>query len=146
MPCCVALCMGEMICCYNEHIMGLNMLSRLSWRSCSMVKLKARRWTYKPFLPLILLGNVNSFLNNCEELEALIKNQWVHRECSLMFYQDVADRPHPGVLYWPAWLYFSTSGKRPKTEQEDQRQGTCCHECHEWRQSRKCCEIADPTP
>lgn len=51
------------------------------------VKLKAktrRRWRYKPFSPSIIMGNVNSLLNKCDELEALVKNQPAYRQCSLM--------------------------------------------------------------
>lgn len=44
---------------------------------------KARRWRYKPFLPSIIMGNVNSLPNKCEELEALIKTDRIYRECSL---------------------------------------------------------------
>ncbi len=38
-------------------------------------KLKAKRWRYKPFLPLIVMGNVNSLTNKRNELVALVRNQ-----------------------------------------------------------------------
>lgn len=47
-------------------------------------KLKARKWRYKPFLPSVIMGSVNSLPNKCDELEALVKNHRTYRECSFM--------------------------------------------------------------
>lgn len=44
------------------------------YRDCrASVKLKAKQWRYKPFLPSILMGNVNSSPNKSDELETLVK-------------------------------------------------------------------------
>ena len=51
-------------------------------------KLKARRWRYKPFLPSVLMGNVNSLPNKCDELLALVRNQRLYWECSLMCFTE----------------------------------------------------------
>lgn len=50
--------------------------------------LKARKWRYKPFLPSIIMGNVNSLTNKSDELETLVKTQKVYRECSLMCFTE----------------------------------------------------------
>ena len=34
-----------------------------------------RRRRYKPFLPSVIMGNANSLPNECDELEALVRNQ-----------------------------------------------------------------------
>ncbi|KAK7879927.1 hypothetical protein WMY93_033408 [Mugilogobius chulae] len=45
------------------------------FRGCRAgAKLKARRWRNKPFVPSIIMGNVNSLPNKCEELEALVRS------------------------------------------------------------------------
>ncbi|XP_044041003.1 uncharacterized protein LOC122870707 [Siniperca chuatsi] len=59
------------------------------YRRCrASAKLKARKWRYKPCVPSILMGNVNSLPNKSEELEALVKNQRAYRECSLMCFTE----------------------------------------------------------
>lgn len=49
---------------------------------------EVRRWRYKPFLPSIIMGNVNSLPNKCEELEALMKNERIYHECSLYCFTE----------------------------------------------------------
>ncbi len=51
-------------------------------------KLRARRMKYKPSIPSIVMGNINSLTNKCDELEALVRNQRVYRECSLMCFSE----------------------------------------------------------
>ena len=43
---------------------------------------------YKPSIPSIVMGNVNSLTNKCDELEASVINQQVYRECSLMCFSE----------------------------------------------------------
>jgi len=43
-----------------------------------------RRWWYKPFLPSVIMGNANSVPNKCDELEALVRNQRLYKESSLI--------------------------------------------------------------
>ena len=43
-----------------------------------------RRWRYKPFLPSVIMGNANSLPNKCDELEALVQNQRLYKESSLI--------------------------------------------------------------
>ena len=43
-----------------------------------------RRWRYKPFLPSVIMGNANSLPNKCDELEALVRNQRLYKESSLI--------------------------------------------------------------
>lgn len=52
------------------------------------VKLKARRRRYKPFVPLILMGNVTPLANKGDELESLLKTQRSYHECSLMRFME----------------------------------------------------------
>lgn len=47
-------------------------------------KMNNRKWRYKPFLPSVLMRNVNSLQNKCAELEVLVRNQWLYMECSLI--------------------------------------------------------------
>ncbi|XP_078811874.1 uncharacterized protein LOC144996348 [Oryzias latipes] len=50
------------------------------FRGCRAgAKLKARRWRNKPFVPSIIMGNVNSLQNKCEELVALIRTDEAYR-------------------------------------------------------------------
>lgn len=59
---------------------------RRSFRGCRVgAKVRMRRWRYKPFLPSIIMGNVNSLMNKSTELEALLKMDRTYRECSLFF-------------------------------------------------------------
>ena len=39
---------------------------------------------YKPFLPSAIMGNANSIPNKCDELEALVRNQQLYKESSLI--------------------------------------------------------------
>lgn len=56
------------------------------YRGCRAgAKLKARRYQHKPFVPSIIMGNVNSLQNKSEELEALLKCDRAYRDCSLYF-------------------------------------------------------------
>ena len=43
-----------------------------------------RRWRYKPFLHSVIMGNANSLPNKCDELEALVRNQRLYKESSLI--------------------------------------------------------------
>ncbi|KAI4897872.1 hypothetical protein NFI96_027461, partial [Prochilodus magdalenae] len=55
---------------------------------CGDVKLKTKRmenrWKYKPSIPSVVMGNVNSLASKTDELAALVRNQWLYRECSLL--------------------------------------------------------------
>ena len=42
------------------------------------------RWKYKPFPHLVIMGNANSLTNKCDELEALVRNQRLYKENSLI--------------------------------------------------------------
>lgn len=56
------------------------------FRGCRAgVKVKAWKWRYKPFLPSVIMGNVNSLPNKSDELEILVKTHKVYSECSLVF-------------------------------------------------------------
>ncbi|KAI4892824.1 hypothetical protein NFI96_004611 [Prochilodus magdalenae] len=62
---------------------------RRSYRGCRAgAKLKAKRmekrWRYKPSIPSVVMGNVNSLANKTDELAALVRNQRLYRECSLL--------------------------------------------------------------
>ena len=57
-------------------------------------KVKARKWRYKPFLPSVIMGNVNSLPNKSDELEILVKTQKVYRECSLMCFTETWLNPN----------------------------------------------------
>ena len=50
-------------------------LKRLYCRCRARNKMKDRSWRFKPFLPLIIMGNVNSLTNKSDELAMLVKNQ-----------------------------------------------------------------------
>lgn len=68
----------------NGIIHPIPRVLRKPFRGCRAgAQVRARRWRYKPFLPSIIMGNVNSLPNKCEELEALIKTDRIYRECSL---------------------------------------------------------------
>ena len=59
------------------------------YRGCRAgAKLKAkrdnRRWRYKSFLPSVIMGNANSPPNECDELEAIVRNQRLYKESSLI--------------------------------------------------------------
>ncbi|KAI4890783.1 hypothetical protein NFI96_007798 [Prochilodus magdalenae] len=43
-----------------------------------------KRWRYKPSIPSVVMGNVNSLANKTDELAALVRNQRLYRECSLL--------------------------------------------------------------
>ncbi|KAI4901610.1 hypothetical protein NFI96_007589 [Prochilodus magdalenae] len=51
-------------------------------------KLKAKRmekcWRYKPSIPSVVIWNVNSLANKTDELVALVRNQRLYWECSLL--------------------------------------------------------------
>ncbi|XP_051814888.1 uncharacterized protein LOC127537121 [Acanthochromis polyacanthus] len=51
-------------------------------------KVKARKWRYKPFLPSVIMGNVNSLPNKSDELETLVKTDKTYRECSLLCFTE----------------------------------------------------------
>lgn len=54
---------------------------KVAYRGCRAgAKVKARRRRYKPCLPSILMGNVNSLLNKCDELVALRQSWSVFHE------------------------------------------------------------------
>ena len=50
--------------------------------------LRAKRMKYKLSIPSIVMGNVNSLTNKCDELEALVRNQQVYWECGLMCFLE----------------------------------------------------------
>lgn len=43
-------------------------------------KLSAKRWKYKPVLSSVVMRNVNSLSNKCDELEAFVKSQRTYWE------------------------------------------------------------------
>lgn len=55
-------------------------------RSSTKLKAKrlARKWRYKPSVPSVIQGNVNSLQNKIDELAALVKNVRIYWECSLL--------------------------------------------------------------
>ncbi|XP_017541663.2 uncharacterized protein LOC108413582 [Pygocentrus nattereri] len=66
---------------------------RCSFRGCRAgAKLKAKqlenRWRYKPCIPAVVMGNVNSLVNKTDELAALVRNQRIYRECSLFCFTE----------------------------------------------------------
>lgn len=78
-------------------------------------KLSTKRWKYKPVLPSIVMGNVNSLSNKCDELEALVKSQRTYRETSLMCFTESwlnVLNEHPGLLCEDSWLHYGASGQR----------------------------------
>lgn len=52
-------------------------------------KVKARRLRCNPFMPSVLMGNVNLILNKCNELLALVRNRRLYRECSLKCFTEM---------------------------------------------------------
>lgn len=50
-------------------------------------KLNAKRWRYNSFLPSVLMGIINSLLNECY-IAALVRTRRLHRECSLMCFTE----------------------------------------------------------
>ncbi|KAI4880858.1 hypothetical protein NFI96_024792 [Prochilodus magdalenae] len=75
------------------------------YRGCRAgAKLKARktekRWRYKPSVPSVVMGNVNSLTNKTDELACLVKNQRLYRECSLFCFTETwltTDTPDANV-------------------------------------------------
>ncbi|KAI4875864.1 hypothetical protein NFI96_034110, partial [Prochilodus magdalenae] len=66
---------------------------RQKYRGCRAgAKLKAKktekRWRYKPSVPSVVMGNVNSLTNKTDELACLVKNQRLYRECSLLCFSE----------------------------------------------------------
>ncbi|KAI4899955.1 hypothetical protein NFI96_026550 [Prochilodus magdalenae] len=66
---------------------------RRKYRGCRAgAKLKAKktekRWRYKPSVPSVVMGNVNSLTNKTDELACLVKNQRLYRECSLFCFTE----------------------------------------------------------
>lgn len=51
---------------------------------CAGSKLKAKKRRFKPAVPAIMMGNVNSYHNKCDELLALVKHHRSFRESSLI--------------------------------------------------------------
>ena len=47
-------------------------------------KRRENKWKFKPSVPAIVMGNVNSLVNKTDELAALVKNQKLYREASLI--------------------------------------------------------------
>ena len=47
---------------------------------------KARK--HKPYLPVVIMGNVQSLANKLEELFACVKYQHEYRTCSVMYYTE----------------------------------------------------------
>lgn len=45
---------------------------------------REKRWRYKPSIPSLVMGNANSLANKTDELAALVRNQKLYRECSLI--------------------------------------------------------------
>lgn len=84
------------------HTMGRagvvhHILDELWWKYCGCragAKLKAKWWRYKPTVPSVLMGNVNSLTNKIKELAALVRNQCAYREYSHMSHRDMAEQQH----------------------------------------------------
>ncbi|XP_051807534.1 uncharacterized protein LOC127534985 [Acanthochromis polyacanthus] len=55
---------------------------------CAGAKVKARKWRHKPFLPSVIMGNVNSLPNKSDELETMVKTDKTYRECSLLCFTE----------------------------------------------------------
>ncbi|XP_062272351.1 uncharacterized protein LOC133978042 [Scomber scombrus] len=73
----------------NAYVNSIPKELRRPYRGCRAgAKVKARvlakRWKYKPSIPLCVIGNVNSLTNKTDELESLVRNVKLYRECSLM--------------------------------------------------------------
>ncbi|KAI4880568.1 hypothetical protein NFI96_009563, partial [Prochilodus magdalenae] len=59
-----------------------------------------KRWRYKPSIPSVVMGNLNSLANKTEELAALVQNQRLYRECSLLCLTETwltGNIPNPNV-------------------------------------------------
>ncbi|KAK0148991.1 RNA-directed DNA polymerase from mobile element jockey [Merluccius polli] len=59
------------------------------FRGCRAgLKVRTRRmekkWRFKPAVPSMVMGNVNSLANKTDELASLVRNQKLYRECSLI--------------------------------------------------------------
>jgi len=98
---------------------------RKLYRGCRAgAKRKAKRhngrWRYKPFLPSVIMGNANSLPNKCDELEALVRNQRLFKESSLICLSESwlnDNTPDlcvdiPGFTAIRVDQHLSTSGKR----------------------------------
>lgn len=48
----------------------------------------AKLWRCKPSILSVVIGNVNSLANKSGERAALVRNQRVHHECSLMCFKE----------------------------------------------------------
>ncbi|KAI4887694.1 hypothetical protein NFI96_025016 [Prochilodus magdalenae] len=78
---------------------------RRKYRGCRAgAKLKAKkmekRWRYKPSVPPVVMGNVNSLTNKTDELAGLVKNQRLYRECSLFCFTETWLTPTLRMLTW----------------------------------------------
>ena len=79
-----------------------------------------RSWRYNPFLPSVIMGNANSLPNKCDELEALVRNQRLFKESSLICLSESwlnDNTPDlcvdiPGFTAIRVDQHLSTSGKR----------------------------------
>lgn len=59
-----------------------------SYRGCKAGARKADHWRrFKPSIPTVIMGNVNSLQNKIDELCAL-NNHRLHRECSLFIFTE----------------------------------------------------------
>ncbi len=47
-----------------------------------------RERTFKPFLPLVIMGNMRSLANKMDELTAVVNSQHTYRECSLLCFME----------------------------------------------------------
>lgn len=45
---------------------------------------REKKWRFKPAVPSMVMGNVNSLANKTDELASLVRNQKLYRECSLI--------------------------------------------------------------
>jgi len=87
---------------------------RKLYRGCRAgAKLKAkrhnRRRRYKPLLPSVIMGKANLLPNKCDEREALVRNQRLYKQSSLIWLT-------PGSIAVRADRDLSTSGRRKGRE------------------------------
>ena len=47
-------------------------------------EIREKKWRFKPAVPSMVMGNVNSLANKTDELASLVRNQKLYRECSLI--------------------------------------------------------------
>lgn len=60
-------------------------------RAGAMLKAKqlAKKWRFKPMVPSMIMGNVNSLLNKIDELAALTENIKTFKKCSLLWFTEM---------------------------------------------------------